>query len=142
MAGAYESLDDKTQGYVVACAQQLGAEGRIRKALADRERYVSRLNGVSTALHDCTPLSGELARIVKDYEVDEEFAFVRERELSLKKKAEAAALRYRTLIRYLGQSLQKAYPLMDIVLEYAAEIPVTVPTQAGESEEDEKEQAQ
>ena len=74
--------------------------------------------------------------------MDEEFAFVRERELNSKKKAEAAALRYRMLIRYLGQSLQEAYPLMDMVLEYAAEIPVTVPAQAGEAEEDEKEQAQ
>ena len=66
LASAYESLDDDNQGEVMWYAQQLEEEEWILKAIADRERYVSRLNGVSTALHDCTPLSGELARIVKD----------------------------------------------------------------------------
>ena len=142
LAGAYEGFDSDIQESFVYMAGELSKEEWLRKALADRELYVSRLNGLATVLNDFSPLLAELTDIVKDYEVDEEFAFVREREAELKKKAQAAALRYRTLIRYLGQSLQKAYPLMDIVLEYAAEIPVTALAQAGEAEEDEKEQAQ
>ena len=119
-----------------------GFENLFLQVLADKKLYESRVDGVSSALEACTSLSAEVADIVKDYEVEDEFAFLRERELNLKKKAQAAALRYRTLIRYLGQSLQEAYPLMDMVLEYAAEISVTAPAQAGEAEEDEKEQAQ
>ena len=91
LAGAYESLNDKegkSFGYMV---RDLGKEEWVLQALADRERYISRLIGVSTALHVCTPLLRELVGIVKDYEeIDEEFAFLKERKQNLKKKAQAA----------------------------------------------------
>ena len=55
---------------------------------------------------------------------------------------EAVALRRQTLRQQLSHSLREVYPLINVVLEYEAGIPVTAPTQAGEAEEDEKEQAQ
>ena len=91
IAGA--RIDTKVDGGITAqeYAQCVGLENEVVEAVALRDAYESRLKEISDSLKDDDVLPCVLINLIKEYEeVDEELAFLVEREKNLKKRANSS----------------------------------------------------
>ena len=86
-AGAIVDLENKSKQTALSIAIKEGLQEEVLKAVTDREVYESRRNEVTFVLKECISLPTDLITLIKDYEeIDEEFAFLKERERNIKKR--------------------------------------------------------